>query len=245
MRDDAERLRLSHAGRDAFEPDRPGDGASRFVGRVRSTSPNINVGKFLLVRPESALGTEAENQAGSFADLGTTDVPALLLGPGLPAPGDRLVVRSVADRLVVKRKSSGGSGGTGTLPGCTCAHPPAVLTMTVATCTDARFNACTIQWGATPSSLSALSLGAECYLSTTTFNDPQTGDAYYYHLSCFASVVRLGRVFPTSAFGSPFLDPVIFYWSIGFPGNTCSPFSLTNGTVFAGGDPNCDVDITG
>lgn len=246
MSDDVERLRLSQAERETFEPETPGSSVSRFVGRVRSTSPNINVGKFLLVRPEIVTGTESEGQAPTFTDAGSTDLPALLLGPGKPAPGDRLIVRSTDSRWVAKRRDSSGSGGTGTLLGCVCAHPPATLTMTVAgACTDGRFYNTTITYKPVPAGLGALQLGANAYLSDSSFPDPQTGDVFYYFLSCFANVVRISRVFETSIYGSPFLDSVIYFWTLGFPGNTCSPFSLTNGTVFAGGDPNCDVDITG
>lgn len=244
MSDDAERLRLSHAGRDAFQLARPGDGASRFVGRVVTTSGAAD--KYIKVRPQLAMGTEAENAVPVFYDLGATDVPVLHIGPAAVAAGDRVIVRSVADRWVSRRRSGGGGSLRGVLLGCVCATPPKTLTMTVASCTDGRFNPCTIEYGPTPSSLSALQLGANCYLSTTSFADPQTGDHFYYFLSCFASVVRLSRVFPTSIFGSPFLDSIIYYWSLGFPGNTCTPtFALTNGTVFAGGDPACVVQITG
>jgi hypothetical protein len=119
------------------------------------------------------------------------------------------------------------------------------MTVTSGSCNDGLLNSCTIQWGATPSSLSALRLGTNSYLSTTTFTDAQTGDLYYYYMGCFATVIRISRVFPTSVFGSPFLDSVVYYWSVGLPGNTCVPFSLTNGQIYSGGDPACDVTITG
>ncbi len=167
----------------------------------------------------------------------------------LPAGSRVYLARRAATtgEWIFAHRAPGGVGTpvTGSLPGCICAAPPATLTMTVSSCTDGRFNNCTIQWGPTPSSLGPLNLGANSYLSTTTFEDPQTGDEFHYFLSCFASNIRLSRVFPTSVFGSPFLDSIIYFWSIGLPGNTCTPFSLTNGTVFAGGDPACVVEITG
>ena len=246
MSDDAERLRIVQAAREVPRDDEPGPSVSRFVGRVRSTSPNITVGKFLLVRPEIVTGTESEGQPPTYTDAGSVDRSVLLLGPGKPAPGDHVLVRSADSRLVTKRKSNAGPGGTsGTLLGCTCQHPPITLTMTVLTCADGRFFNTTITYKPVPAGLGALQLGANAYLSDSSFPDPQTGDVFYYFLSCFANVVRISRVFETSIYGSPFLDSVIYFWTLGFPGNTCSPFSLTNGTVFAGGDPNCDVDITG
>lgn len=136
-----------------------------------------------------------------------------------------------------------GGGGTGSFPGCTCATPPATLTMTdVGAC--GVFNDCTILYGPTPAGLTPLSLGTNSYLSTDEFADPQTGDMFRYYLSCFGSIIRLSRVFETSIYGSPFLDSVLYTWTIGISGNTCSPFALTNGSIFFGGDPTCDVEIT-
>lgn len=136
-----------------------------------------------------------------------------------------------------------GGGGTGVLLGCICATPPATLTMTdVGAC--GVFNDCTILYGPTPAGLTPLSLGTNSYLSTDEFADPQTGDMFRYYLSCFGSIIRLSRVFETSIYGSPFLDSVLYTWTIGISGNTCSPFALTNGSIFFGGDPTCDVEIT-
>lgn len=144
------------------------------------------------------------------------------------------------------RYGTTGGGGIGSLPGCICVSPPATLYMTVTggSCNNGLLNDCTIQYGPTPSSLSGLRLGVNCYLSTTTFTDSQTGDSYYYYLGCFGAVMRISRVFPTSVFGSPFLDSVIYYWSVGLSGNTCVPFLLSNGQIYSGGDPACSVTIS-
>ena len=146
------------------------------------------------------------------------------------------------------RITTSGGGGGGTFIGCLCSSAPEMLTMTVSSgCGEGLLFACSFQWGLTPAELGPLNLGAYSYLSTTTFTDPQTGDEFYYYLSCFSTIFRITRVFPSSIFagGGPFYDAVVFYWTIGITGNTCSPFALTNGAIYFGGDPSCDVEITG
>lgn len=142
---------------------------------------------------------------------------------------------------------SGGGGSTGVLIGCQCGVAPATLTMTVAggSCGAGLLNSCTIQYGPTPSTLNALQLGANCYLSTTLFPDPPTGDEFYYYLSCFSTFMRLSQAFPVSVFGSPWLSSAIYTWNLGGPGNTCSPFSLTNGTLTGAGGSSCSVTLSG
>lgn len=245
--DESERRRLSHQQRPESLSLPSSFGSSRFVGKVISTSPNLVVGKFVNVIPQILLGTEAENQTPIWTDAGSTPVPVMLLGPGVPATGDRILARSTNHRWVSKRKAVTGGGLTGTLLGCSCAHPPATLTMTVSgtVCANGLLNSCTITYRTTPTELGPLHLGTSAYLSTATFADPQTGDLFYYYLGCFSSIIRISRVFPYSIYGSPFLDSVIYFWTIGLPGNTCSPFLLSNGQIFFGGDPSCTVTISG
>lgn len=209
------------------------------AGSMPSTTPRVYA-----CRPIELAGTEVEG--GTWNSVATAVfVPVVFLGPDAPALGEIHDAVQYGGRWIstFNKRASGSSGGTGTLFGCVCQHPKDTLYMTVATCTDGRFHDCTIQYGPTPSGLGALQLGANCYLSTTSFPDPQTGDLFYYYLSCFSGIVRISRVFPTSIYGSPFLDSTIYFWAFGFPGNTCSPFYLSNGSVFAGGDPNCLVII--
>lgn len=245
---DLERLRIARAEREIGEVPSI-DAPTRFVGRVTSTSPNLVVGKFINVAPQVVTGSEAEGQAGTFTDAGdgTRRIPVMLLGPGVPAGGDRILVRSSDHRWVSRRKSSGTGAGQGTLLGCTCAHPPLTLTMTSSSagCSNGLFHSDTITYQATPAALASLRFGAFSYLGDTYFNDAQTGDQWRYYLACFSSIIRISRVFETSVYGSPFLDGVIYFWTLGLPGNTCSPFSLANGTVFAGGDTSCTLTITG
>lgn len=223
----------------------------------------------VLTTPETAY-IKLTTTANSDGGYGAKEVVATPLGTWIdagrimPQSGDPVYERnhnvslSSGDRVYLARRaattgewifarttSSGGGGGTGVLLGCTCRFPPIDLTMTVSTegCSNGLFNSCTISYQTTPSSLTSLRLGTSCYLSNETFNDTQTGDLYHYYLACFTNIIRISRVFPTSVYGSPFLDSVIYFWTLGLPGNTCSPFSLTNGSVFAGGDASCAVTI--
>lgn len=242
---DLDRARIARAVRDRSVPSIAIPPGAAVAARVISTSPNLGVGKFLKAIPQAVLGNLAEGASAVYADLGSTPIFVRQVGPGVPAGGDKILAERVKHRWIQQTRPNGGAD-VGTLLGCVCAHPKKTLTMTVGgSCSDGRFYDCTIQYGPTPAPLAGLQLGANCYLSTTTFPDPQTGDLFYYYLSCFSSVVRLSRVFPTSIYGSPFLDFVIYFWTLGYPGNTCDPFLLSNGAVFAGGDPACAVVISG
>ena len=103
---------------------------------------------------------------------------------------------------------------------------------------------CTIQWQTTPAGLIPLSVGYECYLSTTTFPDPVTGDAYWYHLSCSLAYYQLTRLYAVSLYGTPYRDTLRYRWQVGAAGNHCSPFLMTNGTIYPGGDPACVVTLS-
>ena len=216
----------------------------RYVGVVYDggSIPTSGVGKYHLTHPVHVAGTETEGGSGTLTtETGQSVVVLVVDGPC--AAGDYVVARLVNGRWVVEKGRGAGGGGSGSLPGCVCSAPPATLTMTcVGPCTDGRWFDCTIQYGATPPSLLSL-LPANSYLSTATFPDPGTGDLFDYYVGCFSSNIRIDRVFPTSSFGSPFLDPGIYLWAFGFPGNTCSPFLLSNGTLI-GGIPDCTVTIS-
>lgn len=141
--------------------------------------------------------------------------------------------------------SGGGGGGTGSLPGCACATPPATIYQHVTNPITGTFEDCTYQYGATPSGLSSLHLGANAYLSTALFTEPSSGDQFYYYLGCFSTIIRISRVFPSSiwASGSPFLDSVLYFWAVGVTGNTCTPFNMSNGTIYFGGNPATTVTL--
>jgi hypothetical protein len=166
------------------------------------------------------------------------------------ASGDRVYRACRAQTTgewIFAHRPIGGGGSNGVLLGCQCSVAPATLTLTVdpENCGAGLLNSCTIQYGPTPSSLNALQLGANCYLSTALFPDPPTGDEFYYYFSCFSTFMRLSQAFPVSVFGSPWLSSAIFTWKLGDPGNTCSPFLLTDGTLTAAGGSTCDVTLSG
>ncbi len=185
-------------------------------------------------------GTSNAYEVNGVAGLGGK---AAWLRPG--SPGDY--------RFQMVQVGTSTGGGTGSLPGCICSAPPETLAMTVSngSCNNGLLNSVGIQYGPTPPSLIPLRLGSNCYLSTDMFVDSQTGDSYYYYFGCFGAIMRISRVFPTSVFGSPFLDSVIYYWSVGLTGNRCGSlgsgqsFLLSNGQIYSGGDPSCVVTIEG
>lgn len=131
---------------------------------------------------------------------------------------------------------------------CFCFDTPTSLRMTSDDpgCNFKMFQSCTIQWGATPSALLPTQIGVNSFLSTEGFPDPVAGGAiFFYYLTCQFNVFSLSRVYPTSPYGSPYLDGVLYTWLIGGLGNTCDPFRLDNGTAFPGSDLSCKVRIDG
>ncbi len=106
------------------------------------------------------------------------------------------------------------------------------------------FQNCTLTFGATPSSYSALELGTQCYLSTTSFVD-QRGDSFRYYFYCQNTQYLLTRVYVTSTLGSPYKDFVRYSWAMTASGNSCIPFLLSNGQIYSGGDASCVVTISG
>jgi hypothetical protein len=137
----------------------------------------------------------------------------------------------------------GSESGSACMPGCACSSAPATLYMTSVGPCAGVFNDCTLVYGPTPTSLSGIGLGANCFLSTATFVDALSGLSYRYYLNCDTIFFRISRVYlPTSGSG-PFHDSSIYSWSIGQPGNTCSPFALASGFIYPGGNTTCVVSI--
>lgn len=220
-----EKLRLIRAGRDESQVDRQTANGLPFVGRVTTATPAVD--KFVNVIPQILLGDEVENGTASWADAGSTPVPVLLLGPGVPATGDRVLARSVGHRWVARRKAAGGGGGTGSLGLC-CDPSPGTITLAVVGGFAGVIEDCTLVYGATPPGLAPY-LPANTYLSTTTFFDA-FGEEYRYYLSCSGSALNLIHVYESSIFGAPYGGVgQVYTWTTGVP-NTCSPFSYTLGS---------------
>jgi hypothetical protein len=245
--DDFSRLRLKRAGLLMPDPERFGGGIPSFVGRVTSKGSNIAVGKFLMVQPTFALGAEVEGGPGGLTSVPTDPVPVYLVGPGTPSTGDFLVCRFVDHRWAAERSKFGNDrGGFGKIPLCFCTEIPVTLTMTSSdpTCNYRMFQSCMLQYGPTPAQFSSLNLGANVFLSTESFPDPIAGGAeFFYYLICHFNQISLTRIYPTSPYGSPYRDGILYTWLLGGYGNTCSPLHLDNGMAFPGSDLSCSVTI--
>lgn len=139
-----------------------------------------------------------------------------------------------------------GQGGI-IVDGCPCAYAPATLYVVTsdASKNNQIFNNCTLQYGSTPADLYDVVHSDYSYLSTATFDDPALGVPFSYLLVCSIGAYLLTRVYVTSPIYSPFIDIDRYSWTIGFPGNVCTPFSCMNGQIFQGGDASEVVTVTG
>ena len=249
MRDLYSQIRLSQA-RDAI------DGASRptgrgpgqfpsFVGRVVA-NPRLPSGlnQYYSVNPVAILGVEGEGNAASLVPDTTTTVLVCVLGTATPAIGDDLVCRFSGSRWVAEHFGGRSGGGGASIPGCACVSIPATLHMNASGPCDGVFQPCVLQYGPTPGDLSNINLGANCFLSTGTFVDDFSGLTYRYNFECDTIFFRLSRVYLPGASGGAFHDSSIYSWSIGQPGNSCSPFLLSSGYIYPGGNINCIVTVS-
>jgi hypothetical protein len=216
------------------------------VGQVfgNPTVPTA-VGQYYAVHPVDVSGTEQEGGAPVLA----VDTSRLffvdVIGPKPAVAGDYLLCRFVGNRWVADRMGKGQAVGV-IIPGCPCAQSPATITMTSSepSSNNRIFQSATLQYGPTPSSLLPVVLTPSSYLSTSSFPDPILNVPFYYFLTCSLGAYVLTRVYATSPFGSPFRDSIRYKWVPGFPGNTCTPFLMTNGQIFAGGDASCVVTLS-
>lgn len=217
---------------------------SSFLGQVvNGGSMGTSPLRYYLANPVTPSGAEVEGGTPGLAADAGAKIPFVWLGPGTPAVGARYAIVFARERWVAW--SGGVSAGTGpTIPGCSCTDTPARIAMTSAapSCQGGMFQSDTLTWGPTPAGYAALGLGDNSYLSDHSWVDAN-GDSFRYYLNCSLTNFTLGRVYLTSVFGSPFLDSVRYSWSLAAAGNTCVPFSLTNGQIFTGGDPTCSVSL--
>lgn len=240
--DDFDRLRLGWT--DPIPRDREAGGPAAFVGRVTTTSPAV--GKFLMVRPVRLLGGTAAQPAGSFTEIGTEPVPVYLVGPGVPAADEYLVVRRVRDRWAAERRSTDSPTG----PCCSDSGGiPEVLTLDFHDSTPPSglaeplygLKSSTLTWGAIP---------AEAPLGTTGWFSPNlatgAGGKYYYATCLRGADGSSGTIGLSFVYVIPHPGPPPFsvwttqgggglygLYSWPFPfgeGNSCSPFLMTNGT---------------
>ena len=145
------------------------------------------------------------------------------------------------------------TGGGVSIPGCPCMPMPTTLNMVSSkpASNNGIFQSATLQYITVPAPYLPVVLTPQAIMSTdgagnvATFNDPVLGANFAYLLPCYFGAYVLTRVYLTTPVGSPFRDGIRYTWFVGLPGNTCSPFSLTVGTIFAGGDATCVVTIMG
>jgi hypothetical protein len=97
----------------------------------------------------------------------------------------------------------------------------------------------------TPPALSAFGFGPFVYISNTTYIDGITLDDFWYTFFCTGGYACISRIYATSAYGSPFSDVIRYRWFETDAGNSCSPYSMTNGKIYPGGDSTTVVSISG
>jgi hypothetical protein len=216
------------------------------VGRVFG-GPQVPtvLGTYVWLRPVDVMGIERESSPGVFnCDETARAFLAYVVGSSPPVAGDHLVCRFVGHRWVAERM--GRKTGDVVIPGCPCASSPAVLHMSSSKpdSNNHMFQSAVLAYGPTPQALLPLGIGQNSYLSTTVFTDLTTGDKFWYHFSCYIGYYVLTRVYSTSLYGTPYRDSSRYRWPIGMAGNSCKPFLLAQGQVFAGGDSSCVVTIS-
>jgi hypothetical protein len=229
---------------------RQGDGPAAVfpvvVGQVfgNPTVPTAS-GVYVSVRPVAVAGVEAEAAPGVLAVDTTRSFLTYVTGSKPPLAGDYLICRFVGNRWVADRMGKASSGGI-VIPGCACPSSPATLHVAVSRpdATSLTLQPCTLFWGPTPAGLLPLAVGANSYLSSTSFTDTSTGDQFWYHFNCYVGYYALTRVYVTSQYGSPYRDLIRYRWPIGAGGNSCKPFLMASGQLYLGGDPACVVTVS-
>ena len=241
------RLRLAEAERRADRLGSPGPlGSDRMAVQVYDAGAiPTALGVFYATHPVVVAPGATEGAAASVSVDASRTIFVNVLGAVAPVAGDVLIAKSVDHRWVAE-KPHPASGGI-IVPGCPCYSSPASLTMTSSkpTSNGGMFQNATIVYGVTPTVLAPLNLGASCYLSTAYFPDLTTGDQFRYNFFCYFGYYILTRVYDTSVYGSPYRDQIRYRWPVGFPGDTCSPFSMASGAIYTGGDTTCIVAVYG
>lgn len=215
------------------------------VGRVfgnPAVPTNTNV--FVTINPVDVLGADTEGAVGTLTVDGTRSLLVFLVGSKPVTAGDFVICRFLGNRWVAERLGKSISGIS--LAGCPCTSVPTTLTMTSSkpTSNNHIFQNATFVYAPPPSSLATLNLGANCFLSTQQFKDYSTNDQFWYYFGCFQGFYIITRVYAVSTYASPYRDQIRYRWLAGTSGNTCSPFLLSKGTIFSGGDATCVVTIS-
>lgn len=198
---------------------------------------------YFSVHPVSTSGVEGEANPGILTVDASRSFLVYVVGSKRPVSGENLICRFVGNRWVAERMGRASTGIS--LPGCPCTVPP-LLHMSVIRpdANSGMFQDATLAYGPTPQEFASLALGTNSYISTTDFLDIITNDRFRFHFFCAGGYFCINRIYATSVYGTPFSDAIRYRWLGGLPGNTCTPFIMTNGRVYPGGDPTSVVSLS-
>jgi hypothetical protein len=217
------------------------------VGQVFA-APTVptTTGAYYWVHPVTVSGTEIEGTAGVFTTDSANGFLCYLVGSKPAIVGDYLLCRFIGHRWVAERFKLTSGPPPIILLGCPC-QVPFTLNMSVANpaMNFHIFQSATIQWMTVPAGLAALQLGPMAFLSTASFTDDLSNDAFQYQLFCSGGFFSVTRVFVSSQFGSPFREAYRYRWLPGLFGGTCTPFLFPQGQVFQGGNLGTVVSLSG
>ncbi len=217
------------------------------VGQVVTSAPAV--GTYCRVNVVSVLGAETEGGVAATSVSSGATLAVFLVGPHAPFTGDMLVCRFVGHRWVAE--SGGAGGGTGQyLSGCPCRNIPSTLYLHVASQpTDPMLRSyahpATLTYGPRPADLASYNVEGMGYFSEIVetwgpvFGVNTVLDQYRYHFGCDSEsgyYYIQGLMVPTSPLDYPNVFAMVL-WEVGgpYPGNTCSPFSLTQGGFYNDG----------
>jgi hypothetical protein len=216
----------------------------RILGFLKSTNPNpTGVYLFTIGRP---VGPDSEGADAPITNDPTQVVPVAWLGPQAPVADRAYILHPCGPRYVA------GSGKPAVITppgaviaGCQCPSIPTTLAMvpTDPSLNGGMFQASTLQWGPTSTDYARLALGTNSFLSTQSFID-QIGESFKYYFTCTTDRFTLTRVYAHSIFGNPYRDTVRYTWLLSQAGNTCSPFLLTVGQIYQGGDTRSQIRVS-
>lgn len=232
--------------------------AKRIIGQVfAERSVPTNTGPFFAIHPVTFSGSPAEGAPLTLTPDTSVTLYVYVVGGRVPVAGDNLICHglksyrgggypdlSLKPQFIWIAEPLVQNGGGILIAGCACTSIPGTLTMTSSapTSNNGIFQNATLVYQATPPAYTGIPIGSSGYLSTASYTD-QFGDTFRYYFYCQRNQFFLTRVYEHSIFGSPYEDSVRYTWTLGY-GNTCAPFWLSNGRVYAGGDASCVVTIS-
>jgi hypothetical protein len=202
-------------------------------------------GRFFLGRRAVITAASTEGATATVAeDAGGKDWIVRVLRQA-PVAGQLLLARATDHRWHAELGSGSSGDDDVSVLGCPCSPTPRRIRQISShpLLNDRILQNATLVYGPTPPGLRSLGMSGNNYLSDTTFVDNSTGDLFRYYLFCYVNYYMLTRVYETSVYGSPFRDVVRYSWLATRPGNTCSPFAMNLGAIFAGGDATCVVTL--